>query len=262
MDASKKIKKINVIDVKPKPGQGVYVFQLPVRIWHWTIVCCIFALIVTGILIANPPSSSMSGDATYILTYGKLIRAHYTAGLILCAVTLWRICFAFWGNSVSRQIFIPHVWEKRWWIGVWNAIKWYLFIDKKVDIGMGHNPLAQAAMFVVTLTIIFMCLSGLGIYQAKGYSDFFKIFGFMENLAYALGGNGFDLVHWHAMGMIIIVAFIIVHFYMVVREDIMGRTTIISTMVSGIRLVKSTPLQSWKDLQAEAGQNKDINANE
>lgn len=244
------MRKINVINIRPRPGQGVYVFQFPVRAWHWTMAACIFIQFVTGYLICSPPKS-IWGDATYLFNFGTIIRTHYICGMILCAFTLWRICFAFYGNSVSRQIFIPHIWEKRWWHDFWDAIKWYLFIKKKPDVGMGHNPLAQAAMFVAVMTVIFMCLSGLGIYQAKGYSPFFSIFSFMEDLAYSLGGNGFDLVLWHGMGMIILVAFVIIHFYMVIREDIMGRTTIISTMVTGTRLVKATPLEDWQALQKE-----------
>lgn len=242
--------KSNILDIRPKPGQGVYVYQLPVRIWHWTMAACIFVLFVTGHFIGNPPQA-LTGDPTSLFYFGWLIRAHYTAGLVLCVSMLWRILFAFVGNSVSRQIFIPHMWQKSWWRGLLDDIKWYLFINKSPDVHMGHNPLAQAAMFLVVIDIIFMCFSGLGIYQAKGYSDFFHIFSFMENLAYALGGNGFDLVLWHRMGMVIVVVFVMAHVYMVIREDIMGRTTMLSTMINGVRLLKADQMENMRDLQAE-----------
>lgn len=242
---------INILKIRPKPGQGVYVYQFPVRIWHWTIVACIFTLFITGHFIGNPPQS-LRGNPTDLFYFGMIIRAHYTAGLILCVAMLCRILFAFVGNPVSRQIFVPHVWEKSWRRGVCDAIKWYLFIKKRPDFNIGHNPLAQAAMFVAVLDIIFMCISGLGIFATKCYSDFFGIFKFMENIAYAWGGNGFDLVYWHRMGMIIVVVFVMCHIYMVIREEIMGDTTMISTMVNGTRLVKATPLQDLHALEAEA----------
>lgn len=242
--------KINVLNIHPKPGQGVYVYQLPVRLWHWTIVACIFTLFVTGYLIGNPPHS-LQGDPTRLFHFGLIIRLHYICGLILCVSMVCRIIFAFVGNPVSRQLFLPHVWEGKWWRGLLDDIKWYLFINKKSAIRMGHNPLAQAGMFIGVLGIIFMCLTGLGIYQAKGYSDFFHLFSFMENWAYAAGGNGFDLVLWHRMGMIVVMAFVMVHMYMVIREDIMGRTTMVSTMITGVRLVKDTPMQELRDLEQE-----------
>lgn len=240
----------DVLKIHPKPGQGVYVYGLPVRLWHWTIVCCILTLFVTGYFINKPPHS-LTGDATYILNFGYIIMTHFIAGLILCVAMVCRIIWAFFGNPISRQIFIPKIWKKSWWQGLWETILWYLFINRHPRIYMGHNPLAQIAMWGVVMTIIFMCLSGLGIYQAKGYSSFFHIFSFMENWTYDLGGNLFDLVLCHRLGMIIIIVFLICHFYMVIREDIMGRTTIISTMINGIRLVKATPMQDLMDLEEE-----------
>lgn len=242
--------KVNILKIRPKPGQGVYVFQFPVRLWHWVMAACIFTLFVTGYFIGSPPQS-VRGDATDLFCFGLIIRTHYIAGLILCVFMLWRICFAFYGNVVSRQIFFPHIWDKSWWRNFWDNVLWYLFIKKKGDINIGHNALAQAAMFVVVMTIIFMCVSGLGIFQAKGYSSFFSMFNFMEDLAYASGGNGIDLVLWHRMGMIIVVAFVMCHVYMVIREEIMGRTTLISTMINGTRLVKATLKEDWQDLKEE-----------
>lgn len=241
----------NILNIHPRPGQGVYVYGLPVRLWHWTIVCCILTLMVSGYFIADPPRQSLTGDATYIFSYGNIIKAHFTAGLILCIAMACRIIWAFFGNPISRQIFIPKIWKKSWWAGLWETILWYLFINRHPRLYMGHNPLAQTAMWVVVMTLIFMCLSGLGIYQAKGYSSFFSMFGFMENWTYDLGGNLFDLVLCHRLGMLVVSVFLICHFYMVCREDIMGRATIISTMVSGIRVVKATPMEDLMDLEAE-----------
>lgn len=244
------MRKINILDVRPKPGQGVYVYEFPVRIWHWTIVTCIFALFITGHFIGSPPQS-LRGDPTYLYYFGYLVMVHYTAGLILALSTFCRILWAFRGNAISRQIFIPHVWEKSWWAGFLDDIKWYLFINKKPSINMGHNPLAQLAMLVCVLGIIFMCLTGLGICCAKGYTGFFQWFGFMKNLSYDLGGNGLDLVVAHRMGMVILVMFVMCHIYMVVREEIMGETTMISTMVNGVRLVKATPMRDMLDLRVQ-----------
>lgn len=240
----------DVLNIRPKPGQGVYVYGLPVRLWHWTIVCCILMLMVTGHYISDPPQS-LTGDATYILNFGWLVLFHFTTGLILCLAMLCRIIWAFFGNPISRQIFIPKVWKKSWWKGLWETVLWYLFINRHPKIYMGHNPLAQIAMWGVVMTLIFMCFSGLGIYQAKGGSSFFQLFRFVENWTYALGGNLFDLVLWHRVGMIIVAVFLMCHFYMVIREDIMGQTTILSTMINGIRLVKASPMQDLMDLERE-----------
>lgn len=249
---------MNVLNINPKPGQGVYVFEFPVRAWHWTIVACIFTLFATGFIIAHPPQS-LTGDPTRLFYFGYILLTHYMAGLILVIAMVCRIIWAFFGNSVSRQVFILPVWDKKWWKGLGDDIKWYLFLKKSSGICMGHNPLAQAAMFFAVLAMLYMCFTGLGIFQAKGYSSFFHMFAFMENMAYDWGGNGIDLVLWHRMGMVFLVAFAMIHCYMVVREDIMGRTTIISTMVNGYRLVKATLIEDWRDVQEEARDKKNNN---
>lgn len=220
------------------PEKGIYVFQFPVRLWHWVTAVCIFTLFITGHFIGKPPQS-LTGDPTYVLYFGYLIRAHYCAGMVLVIAMLCRIVWAFVGNSFSRQIFIIPFWKKAYWVGVWNVIKWYLFLKKTPSVEMGHNPLARLAMFGAVIGIIFMCLTGLGIYQAKGFSPtLHHLFGFMENFVYWCGGNGIDLVLLHRMGMVLLVVFVMCHVYMVIREEIMGSTTLLSTMVNGFRLVR------------------------
>lgn len=224
---------MTILDLRPRTAQAVYIYELPVRLWHWTMAACIFTLFVSGYYIAHP---SFAADMPGI------IKIHYTAGLILCVAMACRLIWAFFGNVVSRQIFIVKVWEKSWWQGLWHNLKWYAFCTTKADVRLGHNPLAQIAMFFIILVIFFMCFSGLGIYQAKMYSPpLINKFHFMEDFIYWCGGNDYDLVALHRLGMILIVAFVTIHLYMVIRESIMGRTTMIYTMITGNRLVMDNP---------------------
>lgn len=240
---------MTILDVQPKPGQPVYVYEFPVRIWHWAMAACVFTLFVTGYLIYDPPQS-LTGDPTYIFSFGEIIRLHYAAGLILCVAMTCRVIWAFFGNVVSRQIFIIKFWKKSWWRNLLHNIKWYCFLTDKPKTYMGHNPLAQLGMVVAIAALFFMCLTGLGIYQAKGYS--LGAFRFMEDFIYWAGGNGLDLVVLHRLGMAVLMAFVIVHLYMVIRESIMGDTTMIYTMVTGWRLVRGEPGVSRWTLKAEA----------
>lgn len=224
---------MTILDLKPRVAQAVYIYELPVRLWHWTMAACIFTLFVTGYYIEHPP---------FAIDMRTIVKIHYTAGLILCIAMACRLIWAFFGNVVSRQIFIVKIWQKSWWAGLWDNLKWYAFCTSKPDVRLGHNPLAQVAMFFIILVIFFMCFSGLGIYQAKAYGiPVISQFHFMEDFIYWLGGNGLDLVVLHRLGMTLIVAFVTIHLYMVIRESIMGRTTMIYTMVSGNRLVMEKP---------------------
>lgn len=233
---------MTILDLHPRSGQGVYVYEFPVRLWHWTMAACIFTLFVSGYYIEYP---SFGSDMD------NIVRIHLTAGLILCVAMLCRVIWAFFGNVVSRQIFILKIWQKAWWKGLWDNIRWYAFMTNDPDVRMGHNPLAQAAMFCIILVIFFMCFSGLGLYQAKDPTPIIGWFSFMIDFSYWLGGNGLDLVVMHRLGMILIVCFVMIHLYMVIRESIMGKTTMIYTMVSGNRLVLDRPAITRRMLKAE-----------
>lgn len=242
---------MTILDLRPRTAQAVYIYELPVRLWHWTMAACIFTLFVSGYYIEHPP---FAGNITGI------IKIHYTAGLVLCVAMACRLIWAFFGNVVSRQIFIVKIWKKSWWRGLWDNLKWYAFRTTTPDVRLGHNPLAQIAMFFIVLVIFFMCFSGLGIYQAKMYSPpIINKFHFMEDFIYWCGGNGLDLIVLHRLGMTLIVAFVTIHLYMVIRESIMGRTTMIYTMVSGNRLVMDKPaITRWmahdaKKIEKKAG---------
>lgn len=241
---------MTILNLKPRTAQAVYIYELPVRLWHWTMAACIFTLFVTGYYIEHPP---------FAIHMDTIIKVHYTAGLILCVAMACRLIWAFFGNVVSRQIFIVKIWEKSWWQGLWENLKWYAFCTDKPDVRLGHNPLAQVAMFFIVLVIFFMCFSGLGIYQAKMATPIIGRFHFMENFIYWAGGNDLDLVVLHRLGMSLIVCFVTIHVYMVIRESIMGRTTMIYTMVTGNRLVMDQPaITRWmvrdaKKMEKKAG---------
>ena len=50
------------------PLEDVYVYEAPVRIWHWVNALSITLLAITGYLIANPPPSpsSLSSSISWV----------------------------------------------------------------------------------------------------------------------------------------------------------------------------------------------------
>ncbi|KAF0136402.1 MAG: Ni/Fe-hydrogenase 1 B-type cytochrome subunit, partial [Rhodospirillaceae bacterium] len=53
-----------------------------------------------------------------------------------------------------------------------------------------------------------------------------------------LFGQSQDVHSWHRMGMWMMIVFVILHVYAAIREDIMGRQSVVSTMISGYRTFK------------------------
>lgn len=216
---------------------SVYVYEAPVRIWHWVNAAAILVLIVTGYFIGSPLPSMQIGEATDQFVFGYIRFAHFAAGWVLTIGFLGRIYWAFFGNHHSRQLFYFPFWSATFWSEVWFEIRWYLFLAKEPKKYVGHNPLAQLAMFFfITLGVSFMIVTGMALYAegAQEGSLTHDLFGWVHSLTW----NSQRLHTLHHLGMWWIVIFMIVHIYVAIREDIMSRQSIVSTMISGTRTFK------------------------
>ena len=217
---------------------SVYVYEAPVRLWHWINAAAILVLCVTGYFIGSPPPSMQIAEATHQFVFGYIRFAHFAAGWILCVGFLGRMYWALVGNHHARQLFYIPFWRISYWQEVWFEIRWYLFLTKEPKKYVGHNPLAQLAMFFfITVGVTFMIITGLALYSEGLGKDslLYAMFGWV----FTLFGNNPHYVHtFHHLGMWWIVIFMIVHIYVAIREDIMSRQSIVSTMISGHRTFK------------------------
>lgn len=59
-----------------------YVYEAPVRLWHWVTAILIFGLSITGYLIAMPPASAQ-GDTNDLFRMGTTRELHFIAGYLL-----------------------------------------------------------------------------------------------------------------------------------------------------------------------------------
>ena len=141
----------------------IYVWEAPVRIWHWAMAVCMAVMIVTGFLIGAPLVANV-GDTWVTYDFGYIRLAHFVAGMIFTILFVYRIFWAIVGNRYARMIFIPPLWSLKWWKGVIAQVLYYLFIKKTAPEYAGHNPLAQLAMFAMFV----LCASlGMG-YRVDG----------------------------------------------------------------------------------------------
>ena len=216
---------------------SVYVYEAPVRIWHWVNAAAIVTLMVTGYLIGSPPPTSGAGEAYNQFTFGSIRFSQFTAARILTVGFAGRMSWAVVGNHHAKQLFMLPVWRGQWWREVFTELRWYLFLESKPKKYVGHNPLAQLAMFFfITLGMLWMIVTGWALY-AEGagegsWPDFF--FGWLRGWVH----NSMRIHTLHHLGMWWIVIFMIVHIYVAIREDIMSRQSIVSTMISGHRTFK------------------------
>jgi Ni/Fe-hydrogenase 1 B-type cytochrome subunit len=216
--------------------KSIYVYEAPVRLWHWINALAITVLAVTGYFIGSPPPTQ-PGEASANYLMGYIRFAHFAAAYVFAIGLAGRIYWALVGNHHARELFTLPLFNAAYWKEVLTMVKWYGFLIKRPNRYVGHNPLARLAMFFgYFLLSLFMIATGFALYgeglQAGSWAD--KLFGWVIPLM----GQSQDVHTWHHVGMWVLICFVIFHVYAAIREDIMGRQSIVSTMISGHRTFK------------------------
>lgn len=218
------------------PAAKIYVYEAPLRAWHWLNALAILVLCVTGYLI-GAPLPSVPGEASMNYSFGYVRMIHFGAGQVLALALLYRICWAFFGNHHAHQLFLPPVWSGKWWHEVVHEVRWYAFMERTPKKYVGHNPLAQLAMFsLFLLPLLNAICTGFALYAEGAGTDswWYAAFGWV----FAVYGDSFNVHTIHHLTMWVIVCFALIHIYVAVREDIMSRQSLVSTMISGWRYFK------------------------
>jgi Ni/Fe-hydrogenase 1 B-type cytochrome subunit len=205
-----------------------YIWELPVRMNHWTNVMCIVTLSVTGLFIADPFSIGRSASG---FTMGWIRFIHFTAAYLFAISVACRVIWSFIGNKYSgwREFFplaTPEGREK-----TVKMLRYYMFLDKNVPETVGHNPLATSAYVVLFCIYSLMILTGFSLYaeHAPG-SQMHRLLSPM----YALFSNQvMRLTHHFSMWLIF--GFIINHIYSAWLMDIKEHGAEISSMFSGYK---------------------------
>ncbi|QXP93985.1 Ni/Fe-hydrogenase, b-type cytochrome subunit [Methylococcus capsulatus] len=215
----------------------VYVYEKPVRLWHWINALAIVVLAVTGYLIAWPPVVTAGEASDHYLT-GYVRFVHFSAGYVLAVGLIGRAYWALVGNRYARELFAPRIHDVHWWQALLHEVRWYLFLVEEPGKHAGHNPLAGLAMFLFyVLGSLFMITTGFALYgEGLGAGSWAaNAFGWVLP---ALGGS--QQVHsLHHLGMWYLVIFTLIHVYVAVREQHLSRQSVITTMIDGWRV--------WKD---------------
>jgi Ni/Fe-hydrogenase 1 B-type cytochrome subunit len=215
---------------------SVYVYEAPVRAWHWINALAITVLAASGWFIASP-LPSLPGEASDHFVMGYIRFAHFAAGYVLAIGLLGRAYWALVGNHHARELFTLPITRAAYWREVFAMLAWYAFLRPRPNQYVGHNPAARLAMFFgYLLLVLFMIGTGFALYsEGAGVGSWQDLlFGWVIPLI----GSSQQVHSLHHLGMWALVIFVILHVYAAIREDIMGRQSIVSTMISGYRTFK------------------------
>lgn len=213
--------------------ERVYVWQAPLRLYHWVNVLAIVVLCATGYIIGAPPAFVIGREPSFSFWFGTVRFLHFSAGFVFLANFLIRIYWGFAGNEYSRWSRTLPITPRRW-LSQWRDVRQVLRVDILQMRGdrresLGHNALAlwtYAGTFVLT---VFQIATGFGLYAAMGPAWMGALFGWVVPL---MGGD-MAVRQWHHLAMWAFILFAMIHVYLVYYHETSSPRGVVSSMVSG-----------------------------
>lgn len=209
----------------------VYVWELPVRIFHWINALAIIILMITGIYIAHPfVSAPIPEEAYYSFLMGWVRYVHFFTAFVFTINLIVRLYWVFVGNQYAKS----NPLSKHFWVCTYETTKSYLFLNNKKRHRIGHNALAELSYWIfIGMGSIIMMFTGYFLYFEPSPESFWgKFFSFVP---YVFGGDSFTIRSWHHLVAWGFMVFMIVHIYMAFREDWLSRNGTVSSIFTGYK---------------------------
>lgn len=236
------------VPIKTVTFRRAYIWQLPVRFFHWINGFAITFLIITGFLIANPPAIMTAKEASGQFWMGIIRQVHFISAYAMVAVMFMRVYWAFVGNRFANwRQFVPF--DKKGREKMWHVIKYdiFLFNEKEykfTNIPIGHNAVAAASYLVMFILAVVMVFTGFALYAPTSTWFFPKFFAWATSL---ITTDEFLIRRIHHIVMWAFILFIAVHFYLVLFHDWLEGRGESSAMVSGYKFVRKERFEDYKE---------------
>ena len=213
----------------PVEYRRVYVWELPVRVYHWINAVALVVLCITGYLIGAPLRAFYAAEAYQQYWFGWVRFLHFLAAFIYVFNFAARLYWGFVGNKYSSwRAFFPF--KRSQQEEIVEVIKADVLETKMHGpISTGHNALAGLIYFFTFLAFVFQTITGFALYSSMSNSWLPQMFKWVVPL---MGGE-FAVRFWHHLFLWFFVTFIIIHIYLAFYHDyIEGRGTV-SSIIGG-----------------------------
>ncbi len=212
-----------------------YVWELPVRLVHWTIFFTIVILSVTGYYIQDPYLIA-HGKGAYVM--GTMRAIHLSAGFLFMAALVLRLYWFFAGNQFSRwRAFLPMTGTQR--KNLWETIRYYALRRYSPPLTIGHNMLAAPVYALIYVLCAVEAITGLVMYNAQLRAGFLNVLvGWIPRLV-----NIQTLRSIHYFLMFAFWAFLIHHLYSAILTAMHERDGLMDSIFTGNKSVSSYLLE-------------------
>lgn len=224
---------------QPIPYRRIYVWEVPVRVFHWINAVSILLLAATGFLIGNPVTIFNANEAYQQYWYGWVRFIHFASAYIFFFNLLFRIYWAFVGNEFSNwRVYVPY--RKEQFVSLWHTLRVDIIqLDLRGKIHAGHNYMASFTYFGLLFVGLFMIISGFGLYSSMSGSYIPWLFSWIIPL---MDGDA-NVRWWHHMLMWAFGVFTVIHVYLCFFHDyVEGRGTI-SSIFDGWKFLREDEIE-------------------
>jgi Ni/Fe-hydrogenase 1 B-type cytochrome subunit len=240
--------------MRTKNYKRVYVWELPVRIFHWINVLCITVLAATGFIIADPPAILSGAEASESYWFGTVRFIHFTAAYIFFFNMILRIYWAFVGNRFSNwKAFLPF--SKKMRKNILHVLRVDILLqhdrtDDVRNISVGHNSVAAISYVALFVIAVVQVITGFGLYSDNSGWWLPDLFAWVVPLF----GGDFMVRTIHHVATWFFILFTLIHVYLVFYHDWLEGRGEVSSMFGGYKFVQEDRLtkEEIEDLIADA----------
>lgn len=215
-----------------------YIWERPVRLYHWVSAASVVVLVATGLLMGRPPALLSSAEPWSIYWFGLVRFLHLVAGFAFTFVFVLRVYWSFAGNQfASWRNFLPIT--PQLFIRQFREVRQVVKVDvleiqvEPIEIA-GHNALAAWSYTAVFAATVFEIATGFALHAPMSASFLPQLFGGVTAL---LGGDAMVRL-WHHAATWFFILFTAVHVYLCVYHDVVEGRGELSSMVSGSKFIK------------------------
>ena len=226
----------------------VYVWQRPVRLFHWLMVISLTGLTITGFYM-HRPFLVETGSRAWAM--GTMRFTHEIFGFLLIAVVLMRSYWFFAGNRWARwRAWVPL--KREQWQSMKSMLLYYSYQRREPYPEIGHNSLAAACYLAIFLLLVVECVTGLVLYEVVSGSHLLRVtVGWVPRI---VDIQYIRLCHYFVMYCFI--AFLIHHVYSAVLVSMEQRNGLMKSIFSGWKFVPRSLLESEVQTNRRAARGK------
>jgi Ni/Fe-hydrogenase 1 B-type cytochrome subunit len=227
------------------PARAIYVWQYPLRFFHWGTVISLAVLSVSGYYIHAP---YVVGQWNYPFLMGWVRFTHETFGMILIALFVLRIYLFFKGNRWVRwRRYVPL--SRAQFEEMGKMFKFYTFLSHEPVSKIGHNALAAAGYLTIFGLLVVEMATGLTLYNLPVRNGFLTLL--VGWIPHVMSIQTVRLIHFFLMFVFIAFAIFHTHVCMVIsRQEKRG---LMDSIFTGYKIIPEAEIaeEERKELAGE-----------